>query len=207
MRFDHILRRAEEGDAGAIEALARMGRFLGIGLAALATGLAPDVIVIVGDVTAAWDRVGPFVTNEVQRRSLPAASTPNRAHRSRDAAAIARRRHAGRPAALRRACGGVRDERGGAMRAVIVIASVMMAFAASASYQGTAFCAEGRGRAPARLLPADEASQQPDFFTFRARLQTAVAAKDVVAIIAAAEIPTLGSDLAGTMARRVSRRA
>ena len=73
------------------------------------------------------------------------------------------------------------------MRAVIVIASVMMAFAASASYQGTAFCAEGRGRAPARLLPADEASQQPDFFTFRARLQTAVAAKDVVAIIAAAD--------------------
>ena len=103
----HILRRADEGDAGAIEALARMGRFLGIGLAALTTGLAPDVIVIVGDVTAAWDRVGPFVMNEVQRRSLPRGVHADRAHRSSDAAAIARRRHAGRPAALWRACGGV----------------------------------------------------------------------------------------------------
>jgi predicted NBD/HSP70 family sugar kinase len=75
LRFDDILRRADEGDALAIDALARMGRFLGIGIAALATGLAPEVIVIVGDVTAAWDRVGPFVMDEVRRRSLPHAPT------------------------------------------------------------------------------------------------------------------------------------
>ena len=74
-RFDDVLRRADEGDALAIDALARMGRFLGIGMAALATGLAPEVIVIVGDVTAAWDRVGPFVMDEVRRRSLPHAPT------------------------------------------------------------------------------------------------------------------------------------
>ena len=73
--FDDILRRADGGDARALDALARMGRFLGIGIAALATGLAPEVIVIVGDVTAAWDRVGAFVMDEVGRRSLPHAAT------------------------------------------------------------------------------------------------------------------------------------
>jgi predicted NBD/HSP70 family sugar kinase len=75
LRFDDILRRAAEGDARAIDALTRMGRFLGIGLAALATGLAPDVIVVVGDITAAWDRIGPFVMEEVRRRSLSRADT------------------------------------------------------------------------------------------------------------------------------------
>ncbi len=104
VRFDHILRRADEGDAGAIEALARMGRFLGIGLAALTTGLAPDVIVIVGDVTAAWDRVGPFVMNEVQRRSLPGASTrivptdPATQPRLRGAVTLVVQQHFGAPA-------------------------------------------------------------------------------------------------------------
>jgi predicted NBD/HSP70 family sugar kinase len=75
LRFDDILRRAEEGDRRAIDALTRMGRFLGIGMAALATGLAPEVIVVVGDVTEAWSRVGPFVIEEVRRRSLPRANT------------------------------------------------------------------------------------------------------------------------------------
>jgi predicted NBD/HSP70 family sugar kinase len=75
VRFEDVLRRADEGDPRAIDALARMGRFLGIGLAALATGLAPEVIVIVGDVTSAWDRVGPFVMEEVRRRILPRSTT------------------------------------------------------------------------------------------------------------------------------------
>jgi predicted NBD/HSP70 family sugar kinase len=74
-RFDDILRRAEQGDRRAGDALDRMGRFLGIGLAALATGLAPEVIVIVGDVTSAWDRIGPIINDEVRRRSLPHAQT------------------------------------------------------------------------------------------------------------------------------------
>src|SRR5262245_46490593 len=49
-RFDDILRLAGDGDGRATDALERMGRYLGIGLAALATGLAPELIVIVGDV-------------------------------------------------------------------------------------------------------------------------------------------------------------
>jgi predicted NBD/HSP70 family sugar kinase len=74
-RFDDIVKLADEGDPRAVHALERMGRSLAIGLAALATGLAPELMVIVGDVTAAWHRLGPIVTEEVRRRSLPNAKT------------------------------------------------------------------------------------------------------------------------------------
>ena len=49
------------------------------------------------------------------------------------------------------------------------------------------FCTESADKpAPAVLMPVDEASKQPEFFTYRARLQVAVAAKDLDAVIAAA---------------------
>lgn len=38
-----------------------------------------------------------------------------------------------------------------------------------------------------RLLPVDEAVTQPDFFSFRARLQTAIARRDEAAVLAAAD--------------------
>jgi len=38
-----------------------------------------------------------------------------------------------------------------------------------------------------RLLPVDQAASQPDFFTFRARLQAAVARRDEAAVLAAAD--------------------
>jgi predicted NBD/HSP70 family sugar kinase len=72
--FSEVLRLAELGDAHAIAALERMGHFLGVGLAGLVTGLAPDMVVIIGDVTAAWDRVGPIVADVVKQYSLPHAS-------------------------------------------------------------------------------------------------------------------------------------
>ena len=74
-RFEDIIRLADGGDSRAIDALERMARFLGIGIAGLATGLAPELIVIVGEVTGAWDRVGPLVVAEVTRRALPHATT------------------------------------------------------------------------------------------------------------------------------------
>jgi len=74
-RFDELIALADRRNAPAIEALERMGRFLGLGIAGLATGLAPEVIVIIGDVTAAWDRVGPIVIGEFHRRSLPHTTT------------------------------------------------------------------------------------------------------------------------------------
>ena len=43
------------------------------------------------------------------------------------------------------------------------------------------------GAQPVRLLPVDQAAAQPDFFTFRARLQAAIARRDEAALIAAAD--------------------
>jgi predicted NBD/HSP70 family sugar kinase len=67
------LRLAEQDDAKAIDALERMAKYLGAGIAMLITGLAPDVIVIVGEVTRAWERIGPVVQQELKDRS-PALS-------------------------------------------------------------------------------------------------------------------------------------
>jgi len=74
-RFDEVLRRAQAGEARAAEALEKAASHLGAGLASLATGLAPEVIVIVGEITAAWDRLGPIVADVVARRSLPLVAT------------------------------------------------------------------------------------------------------------------------------------
>jgi predicted NBD/HSP70 family sugar kinase len=66
-----ILRLADAGDARAVETVDRMAHYLGVGLAPVITGLAPQVVVIVGEVTAAWNRVGPIVERIVRERTLP----------------------------------------------------------------------------------------------------------------------------------------
>jgi len=70
LAFDEILRRAEKGDAKAREALGRMAHHLGAGLAMLMTALAPEVLVLIGEVTRAWKLVGP-VAERVVRDRLP----------------------------------------------------------------------------------------------------------------------------------------
>jgi predicted NBD/HSP70 family sugar kinase len=42
---------------------------LGEGLAMLVTGLAPDRLLVVGDITRAWAKVGPMIAAAVKRRS------------------------------------------------------------------------------------------------------------------------------------------
>lgn len=69
-RFESILELAEQGDRHALKALDRMARALGAGLAMIITGLAPDVIVVIGEVTRAWATVDPTV-QEVVRSRLP----------------------------------------------------------------------------------------------------------------------------------------
>jgi predicted NBD/HSP70 family sugar kinase len=73
--FEAILQLAEHGDSQAIEALNRTARYLGMGLAMLVAGLAPDVIVVVGNIARAWDRVGPIVSDVVRQRSSTHAET------------------------------------------------------------------------------------------------------------------------------------
>jgi predicted NBD/HSP70 family sugar kinase len=73
--FEDVLQLAEQGDLRALEALERMAHYLGRGIAMLVTGLAPDVIVVVGEVTRAWDRVGPLIMEVVKQRSFTHATT------------------------------------------------------------------------------------------------------------------------------------
>ena len=75
IRFDDLLALAAQGDAPAGNALDKMAHYLGAGLALLATGLSPELITVVGNVTAAWDRVGPII-DEVVKRRCPARVTP-----------------------------------------------------------------------------------------------------------------------------------
>lgn len=75
VRFTDILARAEAGDRRAVHTLERMAYHLGVGFAGLVTGLAPQVLVIVGEVTAAWSRVGPIIMDIVSKRTLTGTST------------------------------------------------------------------------------------------------------------------------------------
>ena len=73
--FEDVLEFAEQGDLKALEALDTMANYLGRGISMLVTGLAPEVIVVVGEVTRAWDRVGPIITDVVRQHSSTHAKT------------------------------------------------------------------------------------------------------------------------------------
>jgi len=75
LSFGDLLRLMEQGDEKATRALDQMAHYLGAGIAMLVTGLAPDVLVVVGDVTRAWHRVGPIVTQTVNACSFAHAAT------------------------------------------------------------------------------------------------------------------------------------
>lgn len=68
--FDSILRMAEAGDRKACDSLGRMARYLGMGVAMIATSLSPDVIVLVGEMARAWKRIGPVIDAVVEQRSV-----------------------------------------------------------------------------------------------------------------------------------------
>ncbi len=73
--FEDILRLAGQGDVRAVEVLERMAHYLGVGMSMLITGIAPSLIVLVGEVTRAWDRVGPIVKKVIAERSPTAPMT------------------------------------------------------------------------------------------------------------------------------------
>ena len=73
--FTDILSLAERGDRRAGEVLDVMARYLGLGMAMLVNGLAPSVIVVVGEVTRAWKRVGPLVQSVVRECARTHATT------------------------------------------------------------------------------------------------------------------------------------
>ncbi|HYV13687.1 MAG TPA: ROK family transcriptional regulator [Pyrinomonadaceae bacterium] len=102
--FEHLLRLAQQGDGKAVEALQQMAQYLGRGIAPLVSGLAPDMIVIVGEVTRAWEKVGPIIKDTVRQHSFTRAETqivpsdPITQPRLRGTIALVLLKHFGAPA-------------------------------------------------------------------------------------------------------------
>lgn len=102
--FDHLMRLAEQGDGKAVEALEQMAKYLGLGIAPLISGLAPDMIVVVGEVTRAWQKVGPIIKETIRRHSFTRAETqivpsdPITQPRLRGTIALVLLKHFGAPA-------------------------------------------------------------------------------------------------------------
>jgi predicted NBD/HSP70 family sugar kinase len=103
VEFGDILRLAEQGDLKASKALQRMATHLGSGMAMLITGLAPEVLVVVGEVTRAWHKVGPIITEVVRQHSFTHAGTkvlasdPYTQPRLRGTFALVLQKHFGAP--------------------------------------------------------------------------------------------------------------
>jgi len=101
--FADILRLAQRGDLKASRALNEMAHHLGLGIAMLVTGLAPDILLVVGEVTRAWDKVGPIVAEAVKNHSFTHAVTrivpadPDAQPRLRGTIALVLQKHFGAP--------------------------------------------------------------------------------------------------------------
>ncbi|MGC8793741.1 MAG: ROK family protein, partial [Bryobacteraceae bacterium] len=67
-----LLALSEQGDALATRALETQARWLARGLRMIVAGLAPEVIVIVGELTRCWDRFRPALESEVNAQALVA---------------------------------------------------------------------------------------------------------------------------------------
>ncbi len=68
--FQDLLVLAEQGDALAAKALDKMAHYLGRGMRMIVAGLAPEVIVVVGELTRSWQRFGPVIEAEVAAQIL-----------------------------------------------------------------------------------------------------------------------------------------
>jgi len=73
--FDDVLRLASQGDPKAVDAIKQMAHFLGVGISMLVTGLAPDLILVIGEITRLWHQVEPIINKTVAERSFTHATT------------------------------------------------------------------------------------------------------------------------------------
>ena len=74
--FLDLLTCAEEGSTCAIAALEKMAHHLGRGMRILVAGLAPERILVIGDLTRCWHRFGPLLEADVADQVLPGGQTP-----------------------------------------------------------------------------------------------------------------------------------
>lgn len=76
LSFPDLLSRAEQGDRRAAKALETMAQYLGRGMRMIVAGLAPERIVVVGDLTRSWHRFASVIEAEVQAQVLPGGIAP-----------------------------------------------------------------------------------------------------------------------------------
>ncbi|MES1257442.1 MAG: ROK family transcriptional regulator [Acidobacteriota bacterium] len=76
LTFSDLLRLADQGDQRAGKALESMAHHLGHGMRLIVAGLAPDRIVIIGDLTRSWERFGPIIERDVRAQVLPGGQPP-----------------------------------------------------------------------------------------------------------------------------------
>lgn len=73
--FEDILRLAQQGDTKANQAIEKMAYYLGLGISMLLVGFAPDLLVIVGTITKAWNKVEPVIQQVITNRCRTGAKT------------------------------------------------------------------------------------------------------------------------------------
>jgi predicted NBD/HSP70 family sugar kinase len=76
LSFPDLLALADRGDTRAIHAVNRMAEYLGRGMRMIVAGLAPERIIVVGDLTRSWQRFGPVLEAEIQAQVLPGGQIP-----------------------------------------------------------------------------------------------------------------------------------
>jgi predicted NBD/HSP70 family sugar kinase len=74
--FLDLLRLADQGDARAARALETQAHYLGCGMRMVVAGLAPERIVVIGELTRSWHRFGPIIEAEVRTHVLPGGGAP-----------------------------------------------------------------------------------------------------------------------------------
>ena len=128
-----LLRLSEDGDPAAIQALTEQARALGRGLRMITAALSPELILVVGDITASWDRFGPIVASELAS-SMLAGDVP-RLHAAGDAelarlsgsAAMLMQRHA----SYHRSTHDIEDRRPSTRRSSVPVIAKHASFAGS----------------------------------------------------------------------------
>jgi predicted NBD/HSP70 family sugar kinase len=76
LSFPDLLSLAEQGSARAVQALETMAHYLGRGMRMIVAGMDPEQILVIGDLTRFWDRMGPIIQAEVQAQALPGGVSP-----------------------------------------------------------------------------------------------------------------------------------
>ena len=76
LSFPELLTRAESGDVRALNAIEKMARYVGLGMRMIVVGLAPQRIIVLGDLTRSWHLFSPVIEAELRSHILPGGSLP-----------------------------------------------------------------------------------------------------------------------------------